>query len=475
MPYQKESLKKSTSLICCFVLTIMCSMMVVQALMSPALAGNPLLSKSIIAYNISINKKSLAKGSYKGQDGIIRISPEVGRSFGLRVLMDRDYLAAKALLKRADKVFEDAVVVMSTHEKERLPDEHVKKIGKLAVYHNELIRSAKKNLMDYRAKLNENNDDRLNKGICSELLERLLEESLTTASYNLRDGLGYFYNLCQNLNINDAPLNSINVRFVNYVFHEFTKKVSAKDMSMFDLDRTHKSDRAILPTGWNYALGRAGSQYIAFVRPLHEEQNKSAYPVNLLLFFALMRQESNFNPHAVSRVGAAGLTQIMPSTAKGLGMKNIFMPAYFKEAGSFMGRERNLRGKAIGLISKINEKNMIEYAKRARSLMQKSLDFKRKRIKLYARYKRDLLKGRTDDRLNPQKAIEHGFRLFARLMQKQNGDISLALASYNAGPHRVKQYKGIPPYDETVGFRNSVLRYYREYMRKLEKFNVSQR
>ncbi|MBW1736132.1 MAG: transglycosylase SLT domain-containing protein [Deltaproteobacteria bacterium] len=468
-------MKKSTSLICCFVLTIMCSMMVVQALMSPALAGNPLLSKSIIAYNISINKKSLAKGSYKGQDGIIRISPEVGRSFGLRVLMDRDYLAAKALLKRADKVFEDAVVVMSTHEKERLPDEHVKKIGKLAVYHNELIRSAKKNLMDYRAKLNENNDDRLNKGICSELLERLLEESLTTASYNLRDGLGYFYNLCQNLNINDAPLNSINVRFVNYVFHEFTKKVSAKDMSMFDLDRTHKSDRAILPTGWNYALGRAGSQYIAFVRPLHEEQNKSAYPVNLLLFFALMRQESNFNPHAVSRVGAAGLTQIMPSTAKGLGMKNIFMPAYFKEAGSFMGRERNLRGKAIGLISKINEKNMIEYAKRARSLMQKSLDFKRKRIKLYARYKRDLLKGRTDDRLNPQKAIEHGFRLFARLMQKQNGDISLALASYNAGPHRVKQYKGIPPYDETVGFRNSVLRYYREYMRKLEKFNVSQR
>jgi hypothetical protein len=91
------------------------------------------------------------------------------------------------------------------------------------------------------------------------------------------------------------------------VFREFTKKVSAKDMSMFDLDRTHKSDGAILPTGWNYALRRAGSQYIAFVRPLHEEQNKSAYPVNLLLFFALMRQESTCESVAVFCLNAAGV------------------------------------------------------------------------------------------------------------------------------------------------------------------------
>lgn len=466
---------KSISPINCFAVAIMFLMMVMQVLISPALARNSILTKSIIEYNISINEKILARGSFMGRTGILRISPEAGRSFGLNVLMDQDYLAAKASLKRADKVYEEAIEAMTTQEKERLPGEHVKKIAQSALEYNGLIKSAKKQFMDYRSKLNENNDDRLKKEICSDLLERLLQESLTGASYNLRDGLGHFYNLCQDLDIDDAPLNSANIRFVNYIFNKFTKKASKEDMSRFDLDRTHQPDGAISTSEWNYALGRGGAQYISFVRPLVEENRNSSYPVNLLLFFALMRQESNFNPYAVSRVGAAGLTQIMPSTAKGLGIKNIFVPAYFKEAGSFMGSERNLKSRAKGLISEINEKNMVEYAKRARSLMQKSLDFKRKRIKLYARYKRDLLSGRTDDRLNPQKAIEHGFRFFAGLMKNQKGDISLALASYNAGPHRVKQYNGIPPYDETVGFRNGVLKYYKAYTRKLEKFKGGKR
>jgi soluble lytic murein transglycosylase-like protein len=472
MSCQKESLKESKIVAYYFALALVFCMVIVQLLESPALAGNSLLSKSIIDYNISINEKSLADGSYMGQEGILRISPEVGRSFGLKVLISRDYLAAKESLKIADKVFEEAVGAMTTQEKERLPEEHVKRIGKLSLKYNELIKSVKNQLMVYRSELDENNDDRLNKEICFGLLERLLGENLKSASNNLRDGLGYFYNMCQDLSIDDAPLNPMNVRFVNYIFNEFTEKASQKEKSMFDLDSTRKSDGAILPAGWDYALGRAGSQYISFVRPLVEENRKNSYPVDLLLFFALMRQESNFDPHAVSRVGAAGLTQIMPSTAKGLGMKNIFMPAYFKEAGSFMGSERSLKSRARGLISKINEENMLEYAKRARSLMQESLVFRQKRIKFYARYRRELLRNRTDDRLDPQKAIEYGFRFFAGLMQKQKGDISLALASYNAGPHRIKQYKGIPPYDETVDFRNGVLRYYRDYMRKIEKLKA---
>jgi soluble lytic murein transglycosylase-like protein len=470
MSYQKESLKESVLAAYYFVFALVCSMVIIQLMESHALAVNSVLTKSVIEYNISINEKSLTNGSYMGHEGILRISPEVGRSFGLNVLISRDYLDAKELQKIADKVFEEAIEAMTTQEKERLPEEHVKRVGKLALKYNELIKSAKKHLMDYRAELNQNNDDRLDKDICFRLLERHLEESLKSSSNNLREGLGYFYNMCQDLSMDDAPLNSTNIRFVNYIFNEFTKKASQKEKSMFDFDRTHKSDDAVLPLGWEYAIGRAGSQYISFVRPLVEENRKSSYPVNLLLFFALMRQESNFNPHAVSRVGAAGLTQIMPSTAKGLGMKNVFMPEYFKEAGAFMGSERSLKSRAKALISKINEKNMMQYAKRARSMMQNSLVFRQKRIKFYARYRRELLRKQTDDRLDPQKAIKYGFRFFAGLMQKQRGDISLALASYNAGPHRIKQYKGIPPYDETVGFRNGVLKYYRDYMRKLEKF-----
>jgi soluble lytic murein transglycosylase-like protein len=34
------------------------------------------------------------------------------------------------------------------------------------------------------------------------------------------------------------------------------------------------------------------------------------------LAFRLVRLESEFNPHAVSKTGAIGLTQMMPSTAK---------------------------------------------------------------------------------------------------------------------------------------------------------------
>jgi soluble lytic murein transglycosylase-like protein len=36
-------------------------------------------------------------------------------------------------------------------------------------------------------------------------------------------------------------------------------------------------------------------------------------------------------------------------------------------------------------------------------------------------------------------------------MKNHSGDISLALASYNAGQHRVKEFGGLPPFRETIG------------------------
>jgi Rod binding domain-containing protein len=57
----------------------------------------------------------------------------------------------------------------------------------------------------------------------------------------------------------------------------------------------------------------------------------------------------------------------------------------------------------------------------------------------------------------PQSNIMGGTKYLKQLLDKFNGNESLALASYNAGPAAVEQYNGIPPYDETQRYVKSVL------------------
>jgi len=56
------------------------------------------------------------------------------------------------------------------------------------------------------------------------------------------------------------------------------------------------------------------------------EDISNKHGVNPKLVKALIKQESGFNPNAVSKVGAKGLMQLMPATAKDLGVTDMTNP-----------------------------------------------------------------------------------------------------------------------------------------------------
>lgn len=64
---------------------------------------------------------------------------------------------------------------------------------------------------------------------------------------------------------------------------------------------------------------------------------------------------------------------------------------------------------------------------------------------------------------DPKQNIEGGVRYLRMLLDRYQGDISKALAGYNAGPGAVDQYNGVPPYAETQTYVNRVLNYYDNY------------
>lgn len=69
----------------------------------------------------------------------------------------------------------------------------------------------------------------------------------------------------------------------------------------------------------------------------------------------------------------------------------------------------------------------------------------------------------VNDSFNPEQNISGGVRYFKQLTKLFNGNIMLALAAYNAGITRVRRYQGIPPFEETKNYINTVLTYYRYY------------
>lgn len=68
---------------------------------------------------------------------------------------------------------------------------------------------------------------------------------------------------------------------------------------------------------------------------------------------------------------------------------------------------------------------------------------------------------KVTNRFDPGQNVDGGVRYLKFLLDTFKGDVSLALAAYNAGLSKVAKYGGIPPYDETRTYVNRVLSYMR--------------
>jgi len=106
---------------------------------------------------------------------------------------------------------------------------------------------------------------------------------------------------------------------------EFVKRVYKGEFYNVLLSKYFKSQRSVQ----RLALGRVVDPINGQISPYDELVRKYAdrYGFDWRLVTAQMYQESRFNPKAKSHVGARGLMQLMPRTAKAMGVKNTSDPA----------------------------------------------------------------------------------------------------------------------------------------------------
>jgi len=170
-----------------------------------------------------------------------------------------------------------------------------------------------------------------------------------------------------NVNINSAKRE----RFVDMLEEEEKRIGRSKNLPSLNIDEP--SDAKLPGTGRSLKK----SEWDKYITRYSKE-----YGVDEDLVRAVIRTESANNPNALSSKGAMGLMQLMPQTAKMLGVKDAWDP------------EENIRG---------------------------------------------------------------GVKYLSQLSDKFNGDIVKILAGYNAGPNRVVQYNGVPPFAETQNYVKKIL------------------
>lgn len=104
-----------------------------------------------------------------------------------------------------------------------------------------------------------------------------------------------------------------------HLFRSQTKLLDTRLSQQYNDSVRLQPPRAVVPTKWDDSAprfeGRYNGPYLAVAR---QAARRHGIPEDL--FLRLVQQESGWNPRAVSHKGAIGLAQLMPGTARLLGV-----------------------------------------------------------------------------------------------------------------------------------------------------------